>query len=245
MKPAAMILLVVCVAWTAAATAQADCPRRLGEDDSEWEDRCNREASIERYGQQLKNQRNTESQRTALISEPALVASKNPLLGHWSLPALNEGQSDDFLSQLPGLLTSINCGPLIGVAELEFLPDRMISIAGDGEQIASPFNYRGRKNGVFVVTPASRPLLFFRFLAPDRIQLGTIESCVLTRQGKTVAAGPSSPAAAVVATPAAKRAYSCPDGSLAVVLSCDNASASANCTVEFPSWQRNMVATHT
>ncbi len=237
MRVSVLLALLFSAAWVLHPAAQAwppDCPSRLGEDDDTWEQRCKQEASIESYGRTLEAQRQAEAQRSALNAEPALPATKNPLLGRWSLPAVGAGNPNDLLAEITGLLQGLECGPLIGVSELEFLPDRMISIAGDGEQSGAPVNYRGRKNGVFVVTAPYRALLFFHFLSADRVQLGSLESCTLTRQSKVVAGKSATPATAAPAAIAAQRAFACPDGSVAVVLSCDNESASANCTVEFP-----------
>jgi hypothetical protein len=120
----------------------------------------------------------------------------------------------------------------VGTSQIEFLPDSMVSIAGDGERSPASANYRSGKGGVFALTPLY--VMFFEFLSPNRIQLGDVEECKFARvsgaaSAPTVAAPMPAPATArpAVASAAtgssrvtAGAAFRCKEGSLLIVESC-------------------------
>jgi hypothetical protein len=175
--------------WMGSAAAQSalDCPAQMGENEGDRQERCMREASLETYGKQLKTQQTVAELRASLMRQPALSPAKNPLLGRWSTPNSGQGASDDTLSQLIGVIGSfVSCGPLVGASQIEFLPDSMVSIAGDGERSPAAANYRSGKGGVYALTP--RHVMFFEFLSPNRIQLGNVEECKLARVGGAASA---------------------------------------------------------
>ena len=204
------------------------------EDDESWASRCRREQSLETYDSQLKTQQESAELRASLMRQPALLPAKNPLLGSWSLPKASQGTSADPLSQLVGVIGSFaNCGPLVGVSQVEFLPNTMVSLDGDAERAPAAATYRSGKGGVFVLTPLY--VLFFKFVDPTHMQLGNLDECKLARLGGAVsapsAAGATRSLAPTAAQPVATAvgpsrvregaAFRCADSKLVVIKFCD------------------------
>jgi hypothetical protein len=168
--------------------------------------------------------------RAQLMRKPALAPAKNPLLGRWSLGGASQGGSDDFFSQMFGTLGSlVDCGPLVGVSQIEFLPDAMVSIAADGERAPAAVDYRRGKAGVFALTP--RYVMYFEFLAPNHVQLAGMDQCKLARMSgaataPVAAAAPSTPQAAVApATGSSVKegaAFRCSGAKVLVVKFCED-----------------------
>jgi hypothetical protein len=201
MKLALVVALSLGIGGTVSASSQLDCPAQLGEDEEAREARCTREASLETYGHQLKTQQEFAEVRASLMRQPALTPAKNPLLGRWSLPKAGQGGSDDAVSQIFGAIGSLaNCGPLVGASQIEFLPDNMVSLDEYARRSPAAATYRSGKGGVFALT--SQYVLFFKFLAPNRVQLGGLDECKLARMGDTASAPTAAaPAPARTAAP--------------------------------------------
>ncbi len=179
----ALLLGLGSMTGAAAQTTSLECPAKMGEDEDDRQGRCTREASLENYGHQLKTQQEFAELRASLMRQPALSPAKNPLLGRWSLPNAGHGASDDALSQLFGVIGSFaSCGPLVGASQIEFLPDSMVSIAGDGERSPAAANYRSGKGGVYALTPLY--VMFFEFVSTNRIQLGDARGMQARTRGR-------------------------------------------------------------
>lgn len=220
MKPALALLMIF-----GAAATNAQQPwevERDRQDQERWNEQARQSAQLE----------------ATLRREPALPPARNPLLGRWALPSVNKGNPNDPISMLGSAFGVLNCGSdLAGASQLEFLPDRMVKVAGDGERTETAVDYRGRPNGVFVVGPY-QPLMFFQFLDRDRIQLGQLPECRLGRMGAAESAStraaqaPASNAARPAVASAVSgishvadgAAFRCADAKLVVVKFCEGGS---------------------
>jgi hypothetical protein len=234
MKLSLVVALSLGFGGTASASSQLNCPAQLGEDEEAREARCTREASLETYGHQLKTQQEIAELRASLVRQPALAPAKNPLLGRWSLPKAGQGGSDGAVSQTFGVIGSLaSCGPLVGASQIEFLPDNMVSLDEYAERSPAAATYRSGKGGVFVLT--SQYVLFFKFLAPNRVQLGGLDACELARMGETASASTAAaPASARTAAPplvtrptgpsrvVEGAAFRCAEAKVVVVKHCEN-----------------------
>jgi hypothetical protein len=157
---AMLAVYVVALGWTAAASAQPECPPLVGEDADAWSARCPAAASAlevcprffgedaydwnhrcqagQRGADLAKTQAAVADLRAELEREPPLPPAKNPLIGRWMPQGEGQGGSSDIVSQLAGLMSGASCTMMFGEGAIEFRPGSMASIDGGQEEDLGP-----------------------------------------------------------------------------------------------------------
>ncbi len=124
-----------------------------------------------------------EEARRTWLKRPPLPADRNPLLGKWTRPTSNRGNSSDPFAQLGAMLKGGLCEVLFGGGVFEFRADRLPgSDQRAGVQELDRVEYRGDAKRVAVIPKTTFKLFVFDFDGPDRINWAG-QDCVLVRVG--------------------------------------------------------------
>lgn len=178
------------------------CAEYSNESQAAYDARCDeeeaaaRKASGERYADMVATQRAVAALRKKLDKEPALPASKNPLLGRWRRERSAAADKNDFIGQINSMVTGVGCDVLVGDGELEFRANTWVNFDSDGELSLGSVTYRsGTLEGmkvVYVLPEKGVVLLPLGFHSADRIQMvGIANPCILQRVKPGAASKPS------------------------------------------------------
>lgn len=215
-----------------------NCPQQAMESDKAWYERC---AATQNASAQAST--DMAALRSRLEKQPALPASRNPLLGRWQQPAQPQASGIDPLSQMIQMVGNGSCTALFGDGGVEFRADRWIVTDSDGATDLGPVAYRAGKDPsiVFVLPQRGAQLLPLQFEGRDRWSLiGAAVPCVMVRSGapQTTGAGrapapvgiPASAGSATLAVGPDAGGYACPDGRKIYVYRCFNEDPQADCS---------------